>query len=422
MEKSSNAGSYNLIHLFLFLFATPLIEAANSSLVDPSDSLSKLTHQRKRAGGVPHVTFNVLHYGAKADGVSDSTPAFSQAWEDACRSNRPAAVFVPRGTYMLKPIVFYGPCKSKMMLRVEGKVVGPVHYWDFGKSGFWILFYKLDKLTIHGGTFDAAAADFWQCRVSHSSCPFGTKSISIIQSRNVVVKGLTSLNSQMFHIAIDHCHNVLLKKIHIQAPSRSLNTDGIHIQSSEGITISGAVIKTGDDCIAIGPGTKNLRIRGIKCGPGHGISIGSLALHEHEDGVENVIVTDSTITGAQNGVRIKSWGRKTTSFVRNVMFQNILMENVYNPIIIDQNYCPYNKNCPGKGSGVKITGITYRNIHGTSASPVAVKFICSASQPCTGLKVYNVKLTYHKSVATSYCSHAGGGATGVVSLKGCFHK
>ncbi|CAN1847903.1 unnamed protein product [Linum perenne] len=389
MEKSSNAGSYNLIHLFLFLFATPLIEAANSSLVDPSDSLSKLTHQRKRAGGVPHVTFNVLHYGAKADGVSDSTPAFSQAWEDACRSNRPAAVFVPRGTYMLKPIVFYGPCKSKMMLRVEGKVVGPVHYWDFGKSGFWILFYKLDKLTIHGGTFDAAAADFWQCRVSHSSY---------------------------------HCHNVLLKKIHIQAPSRSLNTDGIHIQSSEGITISGAIIKTGDDCIAIGPGTKNLRIRGIKCGPGHGISIGSLALHEHEDGVENVIVTDSTITGAQNGVRIKSWGRKTTSFVRNVMFQNILMENVYNPIIIDQNYCPYNKNCPGKGSGVKITGITYRNIHGTSASPVAVKFICSASQPCTGLKVYNVKLTYHKSVATSYCSHAGGGATGVVSLKGCFHK
>ncbi|CAN1847904.1 unnamed protein product [Linum perenne] len=332
MEKSSNAGSYNLIHLFLFLFATPLIEAANSSLVDPSDSLSKLTHQRKRAGGVPHVTFNVLHYGAKADGVSDSTPAFSQAWEDACRSNRPAAVFVPRGTYMLKPIVFYGPCKSKMMLRVEGKVVGPVHYWDFGKSGFWILFYKLDKLTIHGGTFDAAAADFWQCRVSHSSCPFGTK-----VSRNVVVKGLTSLNSQMFHIAIDHCHNVLLKKIHIQAPSRSLNTDGIHIQSSEGITISGAIIKTGDDCIAIGPGTKNLRIRGI-------------------------------------------------------------------------------------GSGVKITGITYRNIHGTSASPVAVKFICSASQPCTGLKVYNVKLTYHKSVATSYCSHAGGGATGVVSLKGCFHK
>ncbi|CAN0857931.1 unnamed protein product [Linum grandiflorum] len=412
-----NSGSYLLLILHLFLSYSEAAAANSSMVVDPfNNSTSLVSNKKKRAGGVPHVTFNVLHYGAKPDGVSDSTPAFSQAWEDACRSNRPAAVVVPRGTYMLKPIVFYGPCKSKMMLRVEGKVVGPAHYWEFGKSGFWILFYKLDKLTIHGGTFDAQAADFWKCRKSRSYCPSGTK------SRNVVVKGLTSLNSQMFHIAIDHCHQVLLKKIHIQAPSRSLNTDGIHIQSSEGITISGAVIKTGDDCIAIGPGSKNLKIKGVQCGPGHGISIGSLALHEHEDGVENVLVTDSTFIGSQNGVRIKSWGRKTTSFVNNVMFQNILMDNVYNPIIIDQNYCPYNKNCPGMGSGVKITGITYRNIHGTSASPVAVKFICSASRPCTGLRVANVKLTYHKAAATSYCTHAGGGAAGVVSLKGCFHK
>ncbi|CAN1197237.1 unnamed protein product [Linum perenne] len=342
------------------------------------------------AGGskVAYVAYNVVKYGAKHDGASDSTATFSLTWEEACKSTRPAAVHVPRGTYLLKPIVFYGPCKSKMMFHVEGKIVGPSHYWEFGKSGFWVLFYKLDKLTIHGGTYDAKGSDF----------------------------------CQMFHIAIDHCHHVLLKQIYIQAPSRSLNTDGIHIQSSEGITISDAIIRTGDDCVAIGPGSKNLRIDGVKCGPGHGISIGSLGVHEHEDGVENVVIKDSSFIRAQNGVRIKSWGRKTTSFVRNVVFENIAMENVQNPIIIDQNYCPNNENCPGKGSGVKISGITYKNIHGSSASKVAVKFICSASRPCTDLKLRDVKLTYHKTTATSYCTHAVGGATGTISPKSCFGR
>ncbi|CAI0396920.1 unnamed protein product [Linum tenue] len=411
MEKS-NSPPYSILLLVLFFSSSSFLSLASSSSILNDSTISNhrsLPHHRKKGGHVQYVTHNVLHYGAKADGVSDSTPAFSQAWEEACKSSRPASVHVPKGTYMLKPIVFYGPCQSKMLFHVEGKVVGPKHYWEFGKSGFWILFYKLEKLTILGGTYDAQGSDYWACR-----------SITIIQSRNVVVKGIKSLNPQMFHLAIDHCHQVLLKKLYIEAPTRSPNTDGIHIMSSEGITIAGAVIKTGDDCIAIGPGTKNVHIRGVHCGPGHGISIGSLGLHTHEAGVENVFVTDSVMTRTQNGLRIKSWGRKTTSFVRNVVFENIAMENSYNPIIIDQNYCPYNKNCPG--SGVKISGVTYRNIHGTSASPIAVKFVCSASRPCTGLQLHNVRLTYHKAIASSVCTHAGGGVSGVVSPRSCFRK
>ncbi|CAN0922920.1 unnamed protein product [Linum grandiflorum] len=422
MVTSSSSSSSS----FLILLISFILIISSQASTSPSHFNH---HNNKGSGGgggrtrVSYVAYNVVKYGAKPVATYDSTAAFSMAWEEACKSTRPASVHVPRGTYLLKPIVFYGPCKSKMMFHVEGKIVGPSHYWEFGKSGFWILFYKLDKLTIHGGTFDAKGSDFWKCRATQSSCPYGTKSISIIQSKNVVIKSVRSLNSQMFHIAIDQCHHVLLKQIYIEAPTRSLNTDGIHIQSSEGITISGAIIRTGDDCIAIGPGSKNLRIDGVKCGPGHGISIGSLGVHEHEDGVENVVVRDSSFIRSQNGVRIKSWGRKTTSFVRNVVFENIAMEDVQNPIIIDQNYCPNNnKNCPRMGSGVKISGIKYRNIHGSSASRVAVKFICSASRPCTGLQLRDVKLTYHEAAATSYCTHAVGGATGTISPKSCFGR
>ena len=67
-----------------------------------------------------------------------------------------------------------------------------------------------------------------------------------------------------------------------------------------------------------------------------------------EPGVQNVTVKTVTFTGAQNGARIKTWGRPSNGFVRGVLFQHIDMVNVKNPILIDQNYCPNNKGCPGQ--------------------------------------------------------------------------
>lgn len=75
-------------------------------------------------------------------------------------------------------------------------------------------------------------------------------------------------------------------------------------------------------------------------------SIGSLAKELNEDGVENVTLSSSVFTGTQNGVRIKSWARPSNGFVKNVFFQNLIMKNVQNPIIIDQNYCPTHQGCP----------------------------------------------------------------------------
>lgn len=62
-----------------------------------------------------------------------------------------------------------------------------------------------------------------------------------------------------------------MQDIEIKAPGDSPNTDGIHVQLSYDVTILNSKITTGDDCISIGPGTKNLWMENILCGPGHGV-------------------------------------------------------------------------------------------------------------------------------------------------------
>jgi len=135
--------------------------------------------------------------------------------------------------------------------------------------------------------------------------------------------------------------------------------------------------------------------------------------------VQNVTVKTVTFIGTQNGLRIKTWGRPSNGFVRNVLFQHAVMTNVQNPIVIDQNYCPDNKNCPGQSSGVKISGVTYQDIHGTSATQVAVKFDCSKRSPCTGIKMENVRLTYMNQPAGASCNNADGTASGFIQPSSC---
>jgi polygalacturonase len=64
--------------------------------------------------------------------------------------------------------------------------------------------------------------------------------------------------------------------------------------------------------------------------------------------VQNVTVRKTTFIGTQNGLRIKSWARPSSGFVQRVRFLDAVMQNVQNPIVIDQNYCPHNINCPGQ--------------------------------------------------------------------------
>ncbi|KAF2298274.1 hypothetical protein GH714_021131 [Hevea brasiliensis] len=326
--------------------------------------------------------YNVLNFGAKPDGETDSTNAFLAAWTQACGSNQPATVFVPPGRFFLRNVVFQGPCKNNAILvRVDGTLVAPSDYQVIGNAGNWIFFQYVNGVTVSGGVLDGQGPSLWACKASSKNCPSGATSLGFSNSNNIVISGLTSLNSQLYHIVINGCQNVKVQGVTVSASGHSPNTDGIHVQLSSGVTVLNSRIRTGDDCVSIGAGTTNLWIEKVACGPGHGISIGSLGKDLQEPGVQNVTVKSVTFTGTQNGLRIKSWGRPSSGFARNILFQHAVMTNVQNPIVIDQNYCPDNNNCPGQESGVNISDVTYQDIHGTSATQVAVKLIVYLPEP-----------------------------------------
>ncbi|PIA50466.1 hypothetical protein AQUCO_01300893v1 [Aquilegia coerulea] len=362
---------------------------------------------------------NVADFGAKGDGKTDASPAFLEAWNVACSSLTPTTIYVPRKRYFLSQAIFLGPClNSGITFRIEGILAAP-NYKTMASIENWVTFDKVEGVTVIGGFLDARGSSLWACKDTNKDCPDGASTLSIFSSKDITIQNLTLLDAKLYHVVIHSSENVIVQGVRIYAPQESPNTDGIHVQNSLNVSILDTGIKTGDDCVSIGPGTKNLLIQRVACGPGHGISIGSLGKGPVEEGVENVAVRNVVFTGTQNGLRIKSWGRPSTGYVKGVVFKQVLMNDVQYPIIIDQNYCPQNEGCPGQNSGIQISDVSYSAIKGTSATKVAMKFDCSAKNPCKGISVQDIKLTYQGDSAESFCQNVHGVTGSYVSPPSC---
>ncbi|XP_047313482.1 exopolygalacturonase-like [Impatiens glandulifera] len=359
-----------------------------------------------------HKFFNVRSYGAVADGVTDNSAAFLRAWDDACKWKGMGRVLIPYGKYNLNSVVFNGPCNNLMMMIIKGVIKAPTKPKLFF-TDHWISFRYINGLVINGGGYlDGQGASAWHYNDCYKNpqCSVLPTSLRLDFVNQSSIHHIKSINSKNVHISIFASNHINISHVRITAPESSPNTDGIHVADSTHIAIRHTVIGTGDDCIAVLSGTDGLDISNVSCGPGHGISIGSLGRYGPNEFVRKVTVRNCTLIRTQNGLRIKTWAPSFSSSASELEFVNVVMKNVRNPIVIDQHYCPFSQCDTRASSSVKISDVKFRNIRGISESRIAVSLNCSRLVPCRNLQLENINLVYDGpgGRAVSVCSNVRG--------------
>jgi polygalacturonase len=164
-------------------------------------------------------------------------------------------------------------------------------------------------------------------------------------SDNFTLYRITLKNSPNFHVVYDHGDGFTVWGVRIDTPQRQArNTDGIDPSSgAKNITITHSYIRAGDDNVAIkggagsgvggGAGVSNVTISHNHFYWGHGMSIGS----ETDGGVSRIRVTDLSLDGPDNGIRIKSNGSRG-GLIQNVIYDDVCIRNSANPITLDAAY------------------------------------------------------------------------------------
>ncbi|XP_052310676.1 polygalacturonase [Populus trichocarpa] len=281
----------------------------------------------------------------------------------------------------------------------------------------WLRFKDIAWLTVSGsGLMDGRGKGWWDasCRYRHGKGCFilMPTAVRFEGCEHLLVDHINIVNSPQIHITLLGSRNAELRFLDIQSPESSPNTDGIHISSSNDVTIHDSIIGSGDDCISIGDYTSNITILDVSCGPGHGISIGSFGGGGNEVEVEGIFVSRANFSGTTNGARIKTW-QGARGNVRDVHFSDLIFTAVENPIIIDEHYGdPQEKN----QTGVHISDVSYSRAQGTAKTAVAINFNCSSSVACTNITLDNIQLksSIRGQQLSSFCINAHGITKGIV--------
>jgi polygalacturonase len=162
-------------------------------------------------------------------------------------------------------------------------------------------------------------------------------------SNDVTIYRITLKNSANFHVTYNNGNGLTVWGLRIDTPKNARNTDGVDPgDGSKNITVTHSFIRDGDDDIAIKGGTgglTNMTVSHDHFYWGHGMSIGS----ETFGGVSRILVTDLSLDGDDNALRIKS-NPTRGGLVEGVTYDDVCVRESRNPIVLDTAY-----SYPGKG-------------------------------------------------------------------------
>ncbi len=299
--------------------------------------------------------FNVRDYGALGDGAALDTAAL-QAAVDACGRAGGGTVYVPAGRYVTGSIVL----QSDIALHIDAgaTLLGSEDERDYpvietrwegaeceahapliGGTG-------LRNVAITGrGTIDGRGAYWWQRRREQRLRHPRPRLIAFDRCSNVLLEGLTLVNSPSWTVHPLRCENVIVERLTIANPADSPNTDGIDPESCRYVHIANCHIDVGDDCIAIKSGTEAggratlapceaITIVSCTMVHGHGgVVIGS----EMSGSVRNVVIANCVFVGTDRGLRLKS-RRGRGGVIEDVRATNIVMQGVLCPFTMNLYY------------------------------------------------------------------------------------
>ncbi|KAM0014494.1 putative endo-polygalacturonase [Helianthus debilis subsp. tardiflorus] len=271
-------GLYFYTYMLIFLSLYIHCSTVNSQSLDHISLAPSLAPEPAPSPEIqlsPRV-FDVRSFGSVGDGVTDDTEGFKMAWDSACQSDKPSILLVPKHySFLIQSTIFTGSCGNGVVFQIEGTIMAPdgPSVWPKGMSKRqWLVFYRVNGMSLQGGgVIDGKGEKWWDLPCKPHKGPNGTTlpgpcdspvTIRFFMSTNVSVKGIKVKNSPQFNFRFDGCNGVYINSLNIKAPSLSPNTDGIHIENTNDVTIHNSLISNG---------SYNVDIKNITCGPSHGI-------------------------------------------------------------------------------------------------------------------------------------------------------
>lgn len=397
------------------------------------------------------VTLNVRDFGAYGDGVHDDTNAIQCAIMAAPKNSR---VLVPEGVYKISSIFL----KSDLNLELAKDAVlsafterekfpilpGMIESYDetdYYNLGSWegnpldtfsaiVCGINCENVVISGeGTIDGCTTheNWWKnCKIRNIA--WRPRLFFINHCNNVTMQGITVQNSPSWTIHPYFSNHLKFIDVKIKAPADSHNTDGLDPESCTDVLVLGTYISVGDDCIAIKSGkiymaerlktpTDNMTVRQCCMRDGHGaVTVGS----EIAAGVKNVHIKDCLFMNTDRGLRVKTRrGRGRLSVLDDISFENIEMDNVMTPFVVNSFYfCDPDGKTEYVGSKnplpvdertPSIKNLTFKNISATNCH-VAGAYIC-------GLPESKISCLTFENINFSYAENAKSGVAAM--MLGC---
>jgi len=320
--------------------------------------------------------FEITRYGALADGEKDCTEAIARAIA-ACSQAGGGRVVVPVGTVLTGPVhlrsnvELHLPAGATLRFIRDPRRYLPLVYtrWEGTECLNYSPFIYADgqdNIAITGdGTLDGQAdCSHWWPWKGRTNCGWakgqpsqeaarnalmemGAKDLPLsdrkfgeghylrpsfiqpVRARNVLIEGVTIINSPMFEINPVLCSNITVRDVKIS--SHGPNNDGCDPDSCADVLIENCVFDTGDDCIAIKSGrnrdgrrvgkpSENIVIRNCHMKDGHGgVTIGS----EMSGGVRNVFAEDCQLSSPNLNQAL----RFKTNAMRGGTIENVFIRN-----------------------------------------------------------------------------------------------